>query len=118
MMSANDNKISRATEPPFQPYIPPIDANVVPTNIIPEGTGWSSRGIRRNADGSVGFVSGGLGTKPSSMASYGNSAKMPPKGMSELAYTNWLRNNSGSLNVEKMSLDGLRAFYQNYLNIQ
>ncbi len=105
-----------ATEPPFQPYIPPYGSDYtnwqrnnggMPT---PEGVPFSNAGSNS--------ASGALGVKPSSIASYGNSGKIPPKGMSELAYTNWLRNNGGVLNVDKMTPDGLRNFYQNYLNIQ
>ena len=97
--------------------------NIMPATINPAGVAFQPQPIRQNADGSFSFVSGGLGTKPSAgvftpMASSGNSAKMPPKGMSELAYTNWLRNNGGMLNVDKMTPDGLRAFYQNYRNIR
>jgi hypothetical protein len=99
-----------ATELPFQPYIPPYRTDVMPNTINPVEVPFSNAGSNR--------ASGALGAKPSSIASYRNSAKIPPKGMSELAYTNWLRNNSGVLNVDKMTPDGLRGFYQNYLNIQ
>ena len=108
MMSANDSKMGMATEPPFQPYTPPYDTDVMPRTINPDGVPYSS----------VNGASGALGVKPSALASYGNSAKMPPKGMSELAYTNWLRNNGGMLNVDKMTPDGIRSFYQNYQNIR
>jgi len=112
-----------ATEPPFQPYIPPYGSDYtnwqrnnggMPT---PKGVPFSNTAAATPyAD--IG-ASGALGVKPSSIQdSYGNSAKMPPKGMSELAYTNWLRNNGGVLNVDKMTPDGIRSFYQNYLNLK
>jgi len=107
-LAANDSRMGMATEPPFQPYTPPYGTDVMPRTINPDGVPYSS----------VNGASGALGVKPSALASYRNSAKMPPKGMSELAYTNWLRNNGGMLNVDKMTPDGIRSFYQNYLNIR
>ena len=114
MMSANDNKMSRATEPPFQPYIPPYGSDYTNWQRNNGGMPTPKETPFSNTDGAM----GALGVKPSALASTRNSAKMPPKGMSELAYTNWLRNNGGMLNVDKMTPDGIRSFYQNYLNIR
>jgi hypothetical protein len=67
----------------------------MPTTAQPVGTPYSSGGD---------FIKGG-GDR---------SIRMPPKGMSELMYSSWLRNQDGAINVDNMSPEGLRYMYQNY----
>jgi len=74
--------------------------NVMPTTVQPVGTPYSN----------VNGASGALGSKVMPNSTVG----MPPSGMSELMYSNWLRNQNGAINVDKMSPDGLRIMYENY----
>ena len=79
----------------FMPYTPPAGTNIMPTTAQQVGTPYSSGGnvIKGGGDRSIG---------------------MPPKGMSELMYSSWLRNQGGAINVDNMSPEGLRYMYQNY----
>jgi hypothetical protein len=108
MMSANDNKMSRATEPPFQPYIPPYGSDY--TNWQRNNGGMPTpKGVPfNNTNGPM----GALGSKVMPNASNG----MPPSGMSEQMYSSWLRNQNGAINVNKMTQEGLRYMYKNYRN--
>ena len=72
--------------------------NVMPTTVQPVGAPYSS-------DGELGF-------KP--LPQFGGNANgLPPKGMSELAYTNWLRN-SPVFNIDKASQQGIKMMYDKY----
>ena len=107
-LAARDSKMSRATEPPFQPYTPPYGSDYtnwqrnnggMPT---PKGVPFS------NTNGPM----GALGSKVMPNASNG----MPPSGMSEQMYSSWLRNQNGAINVDNMTQEGLRYMYKNYRN--
>jgi hypothetical protein len=82
----------------FMPYTPPAGTNIMPTTAQQVGTPYSS-------DGELGF-------KP--LPQFGGNANgLPPKGMSELAYTNWLRN-SPVFNIDKASQQGIKMMYDKY----
>jgi hypothetical protein len=104
--SSSDSKMNMATEPLFQPYIPPYGSDYtnwqrnnggMPT---PKGVPYS------NTNGPM----GALGSKIMPNASNG----MPPSGMSDQMYSSWLRNQNGAINVDNMTPEGLRYMYENY----